>query len=316
MVQIIELQNGVAISTNKFLWDGQALAEQRDSTGATVTKRFFGQGEQIFGVSYFFTRDHLGSIREMTDNTGAIRFRGDYDPYGRQTQLQGDLNSDFGYAGMYYHAASGLNLTYFRAYDANLGRWLSKDPLAEQVGMNLYAYVHNNPIRYSDKLGLCDNDTTDDNSDLDNELWDTPTGGLFSDDSDTGTNDNYVDPPFYVDPRLLSPWNMDYDNTFLGSFSLFNLFNGNATEFLTHEAGTQAAELAAEKAGADIEPFALAAEVALLGLSTAVDMMGLMIKHAVNQIPRSSTNPIDGGGTYVGDGIIVSPDPGQFLFGQ
>ena len=153
-IQIIELQNGVAISTNKFLWDGQALAEQRNLTGTNVTKRFFGQGEQMSGTNYFFTRDHLGSIREMTDSMGAIRFRADYDPYGRQTKLQGDLNPDFGYAGMYYHAASGLNLTLYRAYSADLGRWLSRDPLAEETGLNLYVYVMNNPINGFDPLGL------------------------------------------------------------------------------------------------------------------------------------------------------------------
>jgi|GEM_PF-1400996 len=152
-VQSIEWQNGVAISTNIFVWDGLALAEQRDGTGSTVIKRFFGQGEQISGVNYYFTRDHLGSIREMTDESGAIRYRGDYDPYGRSTQVQGDLVPDFGYAGMYYHAASGLSLTFFRVYDPDLGRWLSRDPIGEKGGVNLYNYVINDPINNKDPNG-------------------------------------------------------------------------------------------------------------------------------------------------------------------
>jgi RHS repeat-associated protein len=68
--------------------------------------------------------------------------------------LQGDLNPDVGYAGMYYHAASGLNLTLFRAYDSDLGRWLSIDPIGEFGGLNLYAYVANNPINAVDFFGL------------------------------------------------------------------------------------------------------------------------------------------------------------------
>jgi RHS repeat-associated protein len=152
-VQDIELQNGMAVSTNTFLWDGQTLAEQRDNTRTNVVKRFFGEGEQISGTSYFFTRDHLGSIREMTDAAGTIRARYDYDPYGRRMKIQGDLDADFGYAGMYYHTASGLLLTFYRAYDSDLGRWMSRDPLEEAAGLNLYTYVANNPVRFIDPLG-------------------------------------------------------------------------------------------------------------------------------------------------------------------
>lgn len=152
-IQIIEKQNGVAISTNNFVWDGVMLCEQRDNTG-NVTKRFFGEGEQIAGVSYYFTKDHLGSIREMTDSAGKLQARYDYDPYGRRTKISGSMDADFGFTGHYTHSASGLCLTLFRAYDPDLGRWLSRDPIAEKGGLNLYEYAEDNPLNKFDPYGL------------------------------------------------------------------------------------------------------------------------------------------------------------------
>jgi len=121
--RVQETLNGTLIK--QWVWCGAQPCEERDASG-NVTKRFYDQGEQISGTNYYFTYDHLGSVREMTDSTGTIRARYDYDPYGRVSKLSGDLNADFGFDGMYYHATSGLNLTWFRAYDANLGRWLTR----------------------------------------------------------------------------------------------------------------------------------------------------------------------------------------------
>lgn len=152
-VKIIEKANGTATSTNQFVWSGMSLCQQRDGSD-NVTKRFYAEGEQISGANYYFTRDHLGSVREMTDSSGNIRAEYAYDPYGRQTKVSGDLNADFGYTGYYVHQPSGLQLALFRAYDSDIGRFINRDPIEEGGGLNLYDYVANNPINYFDPLGL------------------------------------------------------------------------------------------------------------------------------------------------------------------
>jgi RHS repeat-associated protein len=106
-------------------------------------------------MAYYYTRDHLGSVREMCSSTGAIVARYSYDPYGRTTLVSGSNLATKQYAGMYAHQTSGLNLTWFRAYDGNTGRWLNRDPLAEQGGLNLYGYVLDGPTYSVDSLGLC-----------------------------------------------------------------------------------------------------------------------------------------------------------------
>jgi RHS repeat-associated protein len=154
-VQVIEKTNGVAMSTNRYVWCGLKLCEQRDNTGAAVIRRFFGEGEQISGTNYFFTHDHLGSIREMTDGTGAIKARYDYDPYGRRTRLLGAMDADFGYTRHFMLASQpDHTLTFYRLYRPDLGRWLSRDPAREGGGRNLYLFARNDPVRFVDPLGL------------------------------------------------------------------------------------------------------------------------------------------------------------------
>src|SRR5689334_15387903 len=75
-----------------------------------------------------------------------------------RTRVAGDVEADFGFAGMFLVAETGLYLATFRTYDPALGRWLSRDPLRnaeESQGPNLYAYVGNNPVNLIDPLGLC-----------------------------------------------------------------------------------------------------------------------------------------------------------------
>lgn len=140
-------------STKQFVWNGTEIGEERDANNV-VTRRFYPQGEQIGGVSYYYTRDHLGSVREMTDSTGAVRASYYYDPYGYRTKQSGDLEASFGFTGHYFHQPSSLSLTLYRAYDSITGRWLSRDPIGERGGLNLYGYVLNNPIDRVDPLGL------------------------------------------------------------------------------------------------------------------------------------------------------------------
>jgi RHS repeat-associated protein len=143
------------VSDHPYVWDGNTLAEERDGSGTTVTKRFYAEGEQINGVSYFYTRDHLGSVRELIDSAGTVHAQYEYDPYGNRTKLSGDLDSDFGFTGHWHHGPSGLNLSLYRAYSPTLGRWISRDPIGESGGLNLYGYVENDPSNAIDPLGLC-----------------------------------------------------------------------------------------------------------------------------------------------------------------
>ena len=152
-VSIIETTGGSVTSTKQFVWTRYGRREARDGSG-NVLAQYFHKGQTISGMKYFWVKEHPGSVREMTDNSGTTQAEYNYDPFGRVSKILENVPSDFGYAGYYLHARSGLNLTLLRAYNPNTGSWISRDPIAETGGINLFAYVSNMPTLFSDPLGL------------------------------------------------------------------------------------------------------------------------------------------------------------------
>lgn len=132
LVKIVEPDSSI----RQFVWIGDRIVEERDGTGA-VTKKFFDWGEVIGATKYFYTRDHLGSVREMTDQVGNVVAQYSYDPWGNVTRVSGSgPDSDFLFAGYFYHQPSKLYITAHRVYSPKLGRWLSRDPINE-LGFNM-----------------------------------------------------------------------------------------------------------------------------------------------------------------------------------
>src|ERR1017187_3376038 len=157
-LRIVEKTNGVVQSDNYYLWSRNEICELRDASGATVLRRFFPQGESLVGATgntnYFYTRDHLGSVREALGANGSLATRYNYGPFGQKTVIQETLQTTFCFTGDVIHQKSSLYLTMHRALDSMTGRWLSRDPLGESVGFNLYTYVRDNPLNLIDPLGL------------------------------------------------------------------------------------------------------------------------------------------------------------------
>jgi RHS repeat-associated protein len=151
-VAIIETSAATRTET-KYNWCGQTICAARDGQDRPIAY-YFNEGIYRAQESKkeYHAKDHLGSIRDALNERGDSLARYDYSPYGEFIGKP-ETKPEFGYAGMHYHAGSGLYLTHYRAYDPQSGRWLSRDPIEELGGINLYAYVGGNPVSFIDPTG-------------------------------------------------------------------------------------------------------------------------------------------------------------------
>ena len=153
--RIKELTSSVETKNETFVWCGPRICQKRAANGSTVVRNYFEQGFEEGTTDYFYTRDHLGSVREVVGSDGAtIASRVSYDPWGKMTESGSGAVTDFGFTGHHVDRPTGESLAWYRGYDPNLGRWLSKDPIGLTGGNNLYSYVDNDPIEFVDPDGL------------------------------------------------------------------------------------------------------------------------------------------------------------------
>ncbi len=78
-----------------------------------------------------------------------------YDPYGRLIASSGTYKdyNDYLFSTKRYERQWGLNYYGYRFYSADLGRWITRDPIGEDGGLNLYGFVGNGPVVRIDVLG-------------------------------------------------------------------------------------------------------------------------------------------------------------------
>jgi RHS repeat-associated protein len=102
----------------------------------------------------FYHCDQIGTPMEMTDERGEIVWSAEYKAWGeaRITAKEGYKNP-LRFQGQYFDHETGLHYNRFRYYDPEIGRFISKDPIGLQGGLNLHSYAPN-PVQWVDPLGL------------------------------------------------------------------------------------------------------------------------------------------------------------------
>ena len=116
-----------------------------------------------------FHHDQVNSVVALTDHNGATVQAVSYGPFGELSQTTGSSSNSMKYTGREEDAESGLYYYRARYYDPEIGRFISEDPLGYEGGINLYAYVGNNPLIHNDPTG---------NAVTPETVWDVANVGL------------------------------------------------------------------------------------------------------------------------------------------
>jgi RHS repeat-associated protein len=155
------LSKSTEAGTTRYLHDGMSVLAEYDVTGNRTTRYTLGTGvDEIVAKknsagAYFYHYDGLGSVAAITDSTGKVVAKYDYEPFGRYKESLGSATKNpYTFTGREWDEESGLFFYRARYMDPKIGRFTSKDPIGFDGGdVNLYAYVRNNPMLYTDALG-------------------------------------------------------------------------------------------------------------------------------------------------------------------
>jgi RHS repeat-associated protein len=104
----------------------------------------------------FYHADGNGNVTCLIDAGNAVVASYTYDPFGNMLAMSGPLAdaNTYRFSSKEWNGNSGLYYYGFRFHDPNSQRWLNRDPIGEQGGINLYGFIDNNLVNNIDPLGL------------------------------------------------------------------------------------------------------------------------------------------------------------------
>ena len=153
----------LAAEFERDLWEGDNIALTRYVWGADLSGTIHGAGGvggllavKRDGAWFVPLYDANGNITAYVSETGAVVAEYEYDAFGATISQSGMMADSFRhcFSTKPWIAALGVYDYGERMYSPELRRWLSRDPIGEEGGVNLYAMCGNDAVNGVDPLGL------------------------------------------------------------------------------------------------------------------------------------------------------------------
>jgi RHS repeat-associated protein len=145
--------------TTYYIYDEQNIIAEYDDNGKQTATYIHGPNideplaAEIRNSRIYYHADGLGSITTLTNHMGYKVQQYDYDSFGNIKSTPFWIKQPYTYTGREFDYETGLYYYRARYYDPKAGRFITKDPIGFEGGINKYAYVSNNPIRHTDPTG-------------------------------------------------------------------------------------------------------------------------------------------------------------------
>jgi RHS repeat-associated protein len=148
-----------------FVYDEQGhLIGEYTSTGV-LTQETVYLGDTPVAIlqtsaTFYIQADQLNTPRVIINSANQQRWRWDLsEPFGNNVPNEnpaalGVFKYNLRFPGQYADTETGLNYNTFRDYYPKTGGYIESDPIGLKGGINTYAYVGGNPMRYTDPRGL------------------------------------------------------------------------------------------------------------------------------------------------------------------
>jgi RHS repeat-associated protein len=168
----------VVSSETRYVYDGRLVIQERNGSNTPTVSytrgvdlsgsfqvaggiggllaRSHGYSGGNWSTHNYYHADGGGNVTYIINASQAMVAIYKYDPYGKTLISSGTLAGAnvYRFSSKEIHVNSGLYYYGFRFYDPNLQRWLNRDPIGEEGGINLYVCFSNNPLSNYDPTGL------------------------------------------------------------------------------------------------------------------------------------------------------------------